>query len=561
MEFYKKDRENLMVLGDKIKKCRKKGYDVSELVTDYENMKEQLSSKKKKASNAVLRIFLFLYTITIFSSWVIYRENRIEELYSTGLSYAENHDFAMDVDSLEELENLSERKVAKLKKEVDKKREAYIKARLEAGDRHFKGKRYEEALSEYEIGQIVCKSEEKKEEIKIRINETKLLGYIDAGNIHFNKKEYSAALSNYESAKTLCKDDQRSAELAFKVSETKDILISEYLVEGNSYLEGKEYNQAINSYEKAKSLGSAKATDLLVPVKKRRDLLSAAKVKYESGSFKKAMTLFKEYISKYGSVDSVVDWIKKTEKEIKITPAYIPSGLTYMRKNAEGMHEYTNQKDGSILIWIPAGSFSMGSDSEYASKPVHIIYLDGYFISKYEITFEQYDRFCDATGRKKPDDHSWGRGKRPVINVSWNDAVAYCKWAGLSLPTEAQWEKPSRGGENYKYSGSDYLYSVGWYGGNSGMQAHSVGKKKANGYGLYDMSGNVYEWCNDWYDKSYYSSSPKNDPKGPSVGSFRVARGGGWVSNSRDCGCAFRYAHSPSFSYNLLGFRPVKNLE
>ncbi|MCK4642837.1 formylglycine-generating enzyme family protein [bacterium] len=280
----------------------------------------------------------------------------------------------------------------------------------------------------------------------------------------------------------------------------------------------------------------------------------------------------------------------------------IPSGLEYIGTNAKGYKEYKNEKDGSILVYIPAGSFSMGSNDDETEKPVHPVCLDGYFISKYEITFEQYDRFCEAigeatgrskpkdagcgrghnpsryevadeqfdrfcealgeaTGRSKPKDAGWGRGKRPVINVSWHDALAYCKWAGLSLPTEAQWEKASRGGENYEYSGSNDLSSVGWYDYNSGKKTHPVGQKNANGYGLYDMSGNVGEWCADWYDGRYYKSSPKNDPKGPSVRSDRVIRGGCWSHYCGACRCAYRDAIVPGYSSYRLGFRPCRTLK
>ena len=255
-----------------------------------------------------------------------------------------------------------------------------------------------------------------------------------------------------------------------------------------------------------------------------------------------------------------IDIKLKCEKLIT-RPIIIPDGLIYYGKNDKGFYEYKNKKDGSILVYIPAGSFSMGSNSgSDDEKPVHSVYLDGYFISKYEITFDQYDRFCKKTIRWKLDDEGWGRGKYPVINVWWDGAVTYCKWVGLSLPTEAQWEKASRGGENYKYSGSDDLNSVGWYYKNSGRKTHPVGEKKANGYGLFDMSGNVEDWCADWYGKRYYKSSPKNNPKGPSSGKCRVHRGGCWISGAFDCRCARRDYYVPLYS-QFIGFRPVKNLK
>ncbi len=243
------------------------------------------------------------------------------------------------------------------------------------------------------------------------------------------------------------------------------------------------------------------------------------------------------------------------------TPANIPPEPTYIETNKKGYKEYKNKKDGSILIYIPAGEFTMGSNKHGNEKPVHTVYLDGYFISKYEITFEQYDRFCSETGRNKPTDAGWGRGTRPVMNVDWYDAVAYCKWAGMSLPTEAQWEKAARGGESYKYSGSNDLKDVGWYLKNAGTKTYYVGEKKSNEYGIYDMSGNVWEWCSDWYAKRYYKSSPKNNSKGPSSGSYRVRRGGGWFNYAYYCRCAYRYYLKPSVSNAGVGFRTVKIVE
>lgn len=214
------------------------------------------------------------------------------------------------------------------------------------------------------------------------------------------------------------------------------------------------------------------------------------------------------------------------------------------------------------MVLIPAGEFIMGSNSgESDEKPPHKVYLDAYYIDKYEVTFEQYDKFCEDTSRKKPDDRGWGRGNRPVINVSWNDAEAYCKWAGKRLPTEAEWEKACKAGStgNYCYGDSESeLGEYAWYGSNSDSKTHPVGEKKPNKWGLYDMHGNVWEWCSDWYGYKYYETSPNKNPQGPDSGTRRVLRGGRWHNDADNCRSAYRFRVEPGDWFYCWGFRCVR---
>jgi sulfatase modifying factor 1 len=221
------------------------------------------------------------------------------------------------------------------------------------------------------------------------------------------------------------------------------------------------------------------------------------------------------------------------------------------------------------MVLVEAGSFQMGSANGYSDEqPVHTVHITrSFYIAKYAVTFEEYDRFCDDTiGIKKPDDSGRGRGNLPVINVTWYDAVAYCNWLsekegltpcysgkgkltqcdfsanGYRLPTEAEWEYAARGGpksQGYIYAGSDNPDDVAWYADNSGGQIHPVGQKKPNEMGLYDMSGNLFEWCWDWYAKDYYASSPASDPTGPPPPNTgypwehnRARRSGSWRESS-----------------------------
>jgi len=192
-----------------------------------------------------------------------------------------------------------------------------------------------------------------------------------------------------------------------------------------------------------------------------------------------------------------------------------------------------NPEDGPLMITIPAGKFIMGSNDENGDeKPVHTVYLDTYQIGKYEVTVAQYRKFCKATGKKMPEAPRLGwKNDHPIVNVSWYDASAYCKWAGGRLPTEAEWEKAARGTDGRTYPWGDTWDKNKCANGELHLASTvSVGSYPADAspYGCMDMAGNVWEWCADWSGGDYYRTSPSRNPKGPSKGNFRVLRGGGW---------------------------------
>lgn len=204
--------------------------------------------------------------------------------------------------------------------------------------------------------------------------------------------------------------------------------------------------------------------------------------------------------------------------------------------------KYPNGIPEPKMVAIPGGSFMMGceggKDCADDEKPPHQVTLSSFKMSATEITFDQYDA-CVAFGgcAQLPEDEGWGRGDRPVINVSWEDAQQYIQWLNqetgknYQLPTEAQWEYAARAGSSTKYSWGD---EVGRNRANcdgcgsqwDNKQTAPVGSFAANAFGLYDMHGNVWEWCQDWYDSDYYQNSPATDPQGPPSGEYRVYRGG-----------------------------------
>jgi len=235
-------------------------------------------------------------------------------------------------------------------------------------------------------------------------------------------------------------------------------------------------------------------------------------------------------------------------------------------------------KDGAEMVLIPAGEFQMGSNESSNEKPVHTVYLDAFYIDKYEVTNAQYRKFVKAIGRKEPDGYSfvngtWQNGfkpwsdsnfkgdNQPVVCVSWNDAKAYADWIGKRLPTEAEWEKAARGGlVGKKYPWGDILtHDDANYTGTGGKDIWTftspVGSFKPNGYGLYDMAGNVWEWCADWYGSNYHATSPKSNPAGSASGSSRVLRGGSWLDNDDRLRVAFRNDSGPPALYGIIGFR------
>ena len=257
----------------------------------------------------------------------------------------------------------------------------------------------------------------------------------------------------------------------------------------------------------------------------------------------------------------------------------------------------TTAQSGAIfegMVLIPAGEFQMGSNDSEAQndeKPVHTVYLDAFYMDVYEVTNAQYKKFVDANPEWGKDRipkayHSgnylrhWNgnsyprdKGNHPVVYVSWYGAMAYAKWAGKRLPTEAEWEKAARGGlvgKNYPW-GDSIDSSKANYGGNVGGTT-AVGSYAPNGYRLYDMGGNAWEWCLDAYSSNFYATSPRRNPiegagsivqvtdNFTNVKNFRVMRGGSWFNNPGNLRAAVRSSSVPTFSNSLYGFRCVRTL-
>jgi len=226
------------------------------------------------------------------------------------------------------------------------------------------------------------------------------------------------------------------------------------------------------------------------------------------------------------------------------------------------------------MLLIPAGSFTMGCTpslqySCYSSEsPLHTVTLtNAFYLGRYEVTQAQWQAQMGSNpsyfqGASYPDAAS-----RPVERVSWNMITGFNTATGLRLPTEAEWEyayraqlgtSVTRWAFHNNTNDDSLLGNIAWYSSNSGSQTHAVGGKTANALGLHDMSGNIWEWVNDWYDSTYYSSSPATNPAGPASGTHRVLRGGSWVGNSNVCRGSRRNNNAPDSPIYIIGFRSAR---
>ncbi len=235
------------------------------------------------------------------------------------------------------------------------------------------------------------------------------------------------------------------------------------------------------------------------------------------------------------------------------------------------------------MVLIPEGSYEMGSRRSLRElnptalfqadrhmlgpeDPAHEVFTSAYFIDKNETTNAQYRKYIASTGARTPrflDDEKFNNPNQPIVGVNWKEAQGYCKWAGKRLPTEAEWEKAGRGQApvlfpwgNVPPDGTRVNFN-GEHGKTSKVGSFEPGK---SAYGVYDLSGNVAEWVQDWHYPEYYLFSPKKNPRGPVKGQYKVIRGGNWRNNGADVRLTYRNATTPKIRSNSIGFRCVKDI-
>ena len=381
--------------------------------------------------------------------------------------------------------------------------------------------------------------------------------------------------------------EERMAKLDVPVSEHRLALLKQH-IEADQIELARLHREHIPSSDVEVTLGTYDANDEFFPI-----------------TFETSTERFTERLDiKREDARIVYNNWDKVSKTVYLT---VGPGPTYKRILAKVALAYPDMwrepvtgyfSDADTMVLIPAGDFEMGgndSDADHDEKPVHTVYLDAFYIDKYEVTVGQYKQFVQATGHRAPD---WNRvakfsptDRHPIIYVSWHDAMAYAQWAGKRLPTEAEWEKAARGGlsgqtypwgnaapngtqcnfadSNTAYAWSDETADDGY------EDTAPVGSFPANGYGLHDMAGNVWEWCLDEYQADFYSSSLLRNPIAGAnsvtkainnfkynnlTDVFRVLRGGSWNGSAQTVRVAYRLRTSPTFSYLPSGFRCARSV-
>jgi formylglycine-generating enzyme required for sulfatase activity len=248
--------------------------------------------------------------------------------------------------------------------------------------------------------------------------------------------------------------------------------------------------------------------------------------------------------------------------EVLGLPAEPRNDVVPIGENPQGYQEYWRDRDGAMLVRIPAGEFLMGSpedEGEPDERPQHRVYVSEFLIDKTEVSWRQLRKFAGATGSSLPPEPIYGSpDDYPASFVLWEEAKAFCEWAGGRLPTEAEWEKAARGTDGRKYAWGDEWDARRCNSITGGMhQPESVGAFRGcmSPYGVVDMAGSMWEWCSDRYGENYYAESESRDPTGPTAGNRHVMRGGAWMSQRLWLRAAYRAKRSPT-SRNLdHGFR------
>ena len=396
----------------------------------------------------------------------------------------------------------------------------------------------------------------------------KVNNLIKAGDENIrNKKFYQARVSynevlkldpNNNSVKEKLKNTE--AEINKINKQQKEAEFDNYKKMGDSLFEAQDFRQSRKYYLLALSIHKQDPyiQSQLAEIDREQAALDSARIKYLQEAERSYLT---------GRLEDAKSWYQKADK-IR-SDSFTQNRIS---KIDQQLNDLFNNFISGEMIFVQGGTYYMGNSYTADDRtPRHPVTVNSFYMDKYEVTVGQYKKFCKITGRSMPDPPPWGwHDNHPIVNVSWEDANAYALWAGKHLPTEAEWEYAAKGGihnDNYKYSGSNIAGEVANYYDNqrSGIKTLPGGKKKGNSLGIYDMSGNVWEWCADYYSADYYKRMVRDNPQGPSHGKEHVLRGGAWNSGTKEIQVEYRahYGGSPLIKNrkfkNCVGFRCIKN--
>jgi formylglycine-generating enzyme required for sulfatase activity len=477
-----------------------------------------------------------------------------------------------------ELEEKMARELAEAKAAAEKKRqEAEAKAAAEA-----EARRKAEEKAEEEAAARMKAEEEARRKAEA---EAKARAEAEAARIAAEQARLKA--EQEEKAKAEAERMARE-EAAAKAREVELAAAKKALADAVLLADRGDFPAAYASLDKARQAGQDPVPAGRQVVQKELSALFALEDKEaKSRGYRAVLSERGDYLT-----DDLRD--KTVQQVIRIDP---PAGLVPLEKNAQGALEFRCAKDGSVMIYVPGGEFLMGNDRGGENeRPARKVHVNGYFIDKHEITVAQFRTFVESTKYVTEAERSggadvWTEGTwvtkpdaswknpyydqddtYPVTCVTWNDVSAYCAWAGKRLPTEAEWEKASRGTDGRMYpwgngkwinADEEYLLNAGpgTQDDDDAEMAIDVGTYPggASPYGLLDMAGNVAEWCFDWYDAEYYRGAPARNPRGPGSGTFRIRRGGSWFSEPSRCRSSARIWSPPVDRNSITGFRCARS--
>jgi formylglycine-generating enzyme required for sulfatase activity len=394
--------------------------------------------------------------------------------------------------------------------------------------------------------------------------------YLEQGDKAAESSDFKTALEHYQKALDLEPDNLVAKE---KCSEMKKAIggadrgakFKEYLKKADAYYEKGNIKLAILYLFEALRFhpeGKEEVRERLVVMEREYPQELSAVINDKSAELKEIRPQIDALLAPKAGEPATVEGGEKAGEFAEAFLKRVGPKASKVARNEKG-HWEAVFLDDITMVYVPEGEFTLGSparEGDADEHPSHRVFLDGFWIGKTEVTFEQYDRFCDETGREKAADEGWGRGSRPVIYVSWNDARDFCSWLGkktglkFRLPSEAEWEKTAR--DRYPWGGAPPTPDLANFN-KEHMMTRPVGSypKGASPYGVLDMAGNVWEWMLDWYDPGFYQASPRENPQGPETGAERAVRGGSWANGVDLVRAANRSQEKPGNRLNILGFR------